>query len=348
MLQHNLVGIGNQLDIYTQNCIKNSEIPSHLNAMRKAAECHRLVRSVLQKQLKPGIAFREISKIVNDETIKYFGEDSINCGIGFPLGINVNHIAAHDSANPGDNRTIMQDDIFSIDIGIHNNGYIIDSAFTTAFDKKYLPLINSTKEATWKAIKLAGPDVRLLELSQVIQETIESFEIDINNKSHAIHAVRNLGGHNIEQYKIHAGKIILSVPDVKSQEGQKMKEGEVYAIETFATSGNTGLLKLDFDAPCNHFMKKFDAPRSDLKLNITKKLLYSINGEKQTLPFSAEWAFNKVGNSFKIATNDLYKKGIIEIFPPIVDKIGTFTSQLEHTIYIHNKGTEILSLGTDY
>jgi methionyl aminopeptidase len=51
-----------------------------------------------------------------------------------------------------------------------------------------------------------------------------------------VKSVRNLNGHSIGPYQIHAGK---SVPIVKGGEQTKMEEGEFYAIETF---GSTGML----------------------------------------------------------------------------------------------------------
>ena len=47
-------------------------------------------------------------------------------------------------------------------------------------------------------------------------------------------SVRNLNGHSIEPYQIHAGK---SVPTVKGGEQTKMEEGEFFAIETFGSTG---------------------------------------------------------------------------------------------------------------
>jgi methionyl aminopeptidase len=43
-----------------------------------------------------------------------------------------------------------------------------------------------------------------------------------------------LSGHLIAPYHIHAGK---SVPIVKGGPQQKMEEGEMYAIETFGSTG---------------------------------------------------------------------------------------------------------------
>ena len=46
--------------------------------------------------------------------------------------------------------------------------------------------------------------------------------------------IRNLNGHSIEPYHIHGAK---SVPTTKNNEITKMEEGEVYAIETFGSTG---------------------------------------------------------------------------------------------------------------
>lgn len=52
----------------------------------------------------------------------------------------------------------------------------------------------------------------------------------------AVKSIRNLNGHSIGRYQIHAGK---SVPIVKGGEQTKMEEGEFFAIETFASTGNS-------------------------------------------------------------------------------------------------------------
>ena len=49
-----------------------------------------------------------------------------------------------------------------------------------------------------------------------------------------VKSVRNLNGHLIGSYQIHAGK---SVPIVKNSDTAKMEEGELYAIETFGSTG---------------------------------------------------------------------------------------------------------------
>ena len=72
------------------------------------------------------------------------------------------------------------------------------------------------------------------EIGAAIQEVMESYEVTIDGKVYPVKCVRNLNGHSIGPYQIHAGK---SVPIVRGGEQTRMEEGEFYAIETFGTTG---------------------------------------------------------------------------------------------------------------
>ena len=52
---------------------------------------------------------------------------------------------------------------------------------------------------------------------------MESFEVEIGNKTYPVKAIRNLCGHSMDRYRIHAGK---SVPIVAGGPQTKMEEGE--------------------------------------------------------------------------------------------------------------------------
>jgi methionyl aminopeptidase len=65
-----------------------------------------------------------------------------------------------------------------------------------------------------------------------------------------------------------------------------MEEGEVYAIETFGTTGKGYVM----DQPdCSHYMKDFDAPRVPLRNPKAKGLLNFINKNYGTLAFCKRW-----------------------------------------------------------
>jgi methionyl aminopeptidase len=63
---------------------------------------------------------------------------------------------------------------------------------------------------------------------------MESYEVVINGKTYPVKAVRNITGHDIKPYRIHGDK---RVPFVKNDETTRMEEGEVFAIETFGSTG---------------------------------------------------------------------------------------------------------------
>lgn len=150
--------------------------------------------------------------------------NKIEAGQAFPTGCSINHVAAHYTPNPGDDRVLGQDDVCKIDFGTHVRGLLVDCAFTVSFNPVYDNLLLAVKEATNTGIREAGIDARLNEIGAAIQETMESFEVEINGKTHQVKPVKNLCGHLIAPYHIHAGK---SVPIVKgSQAGIKMEEGE--------------------------------------------------------------------------------------------------------------------------
>ena len=288
-MSNNLIGINKwekpKLDLnavyYPQNLVlgydnpeknikldKNIGLNGKIFDMRKSAECHRQVRRFIQPLLKPGVSYKEICEKLEAKTEELFGSNNLKKGVGFYTSWSVNNVAAHDSAIPNDTRVLEYDDVLKLDFGTHVNGYITDCAFTVAFNPKYKPLIESTKDATWSAIKMAGPDARINEISKKIKEVIESYEIELNGKTIQLKPIYNLGGHNINQYEIHGGQVILCSPS-HHLNNMKMMADTCYAIETFASTGN-GSIRNDNDFHCSHYMKKINAPRVPLKLKSSK------------------------------------------------------------------------------
>jgi methionyl aminopeptidase len=72
------------------------------------------------------------------------------------------------------------------------------------------------------------------DIGAAIQEVMESYEVEIAGKVFRVKAIRNITGHDILRYHIHGGK---QVPFIKNKNRDKMEEGEVFAIETFGSTG---------------------------------------------------------------------------------------------------------------
>ncbi|KAF5893394.1 methionine aminopeptidase 2 isoform X2, partial [Clarias magur] len=222
------------------------------NDFRQAAEAHRQVRGYVMSWIKPGMTMIDICQKLEDCSRKLIKENGLNAGLAFPTGCSLNNCAAHYTPNAGDTTVLQYDDVCKIDFGTHINGRIIDCAFTVTFNPKYDKLLEAVKDATNTGIKCAGIDVRLCDIGEAIQEVMESYEVELDGKTYQVKPIRNLNGHSIGQYRIHAGK---TVPIVKGGEATKMEEGEVYAIETF---GSTGKGMVHDDMECSHYMKNFE------------------------------------------------------------------------------------------
>lgn len=180
-------------------------------------------------------------------------EKGLDAGLAFPTGCSLNNCAAHYTPNAGDETVLNYDDVCKIDFGVHVNGRIVDCAFTLSFNEKYDQLLKAVKDATNTGIKAAGIDVRLCDIGEAIQEVMESYELELNGKTYPIKCIRNLNGHVISQYRIHGGK---TVPIVKGGDTDRMEENELYAIETF---GSTGKGYVVDDGECSHYMRNFES-----------------------------------------------------------------------------------------
>ena len=209
-----------------------------IESMRKAAECHKQIRKYAQTIIKPGIKLLDMVEKIENMLRFITNLNLTECGQAFPTGCSLNNVAAHYTPNKGDETVLQYDDVMKLDFGTQMNGYIIDCAFTVAFNPTYDNLLKASKEATTVGVKNAGVDVRLGELGGIIGEVLNSYEVEIKGKTHKIRAVEDLCGHTMERYKVHGGKSVPLYRDDSSENANvKMEEGEFYAIETFATTG---------------------------------------------------------------------------------------------------------------
>ena len=62
--------------------------------------------------------------------------------------------------------------------------------------------------------------MRLCDVGERIQEVMESYEVELDGKTYQVKPIRNLNGHSIGPYRIHAGK---TVPIVKGGEATRME-----------------------------------------------------------------------------------------------------------------------------
>ena len=327
------------------------------NDLRRAAEVHRQVRQYARSSIRPGMTMTSIAEMIENSTRALVEADGLASGIGFPTGLSLDHCAAHYTPNPIDTVVLQAENVMKVDFGVHVNGRIVDSAFTMAFQPEYEPLLEAVRAATETGVKAAGIDVVLADVGEQIQETMEAHEIELKGKVYQIKSIRNLNGHNINKYSIHGGK---SVPIVKPDEKdtdywQRMEEGEIFAIETFGSTGegyvrgvgNCSHYALDaFDYKNNAYDKSVYKEIS--KFSSAKRLFHRIEETFGTLPFCRRY-LDRIGEeSHLLGLSRLVKAGIVQEYPPLNDIPGSYTAQFEHTIILKPTSKEVVSRGLDY
>lgn len=302
-----------------------------LDDYRKAAEVHRQVRQYAQTLMKPGVSMSHLADEIEAGVRALTGHqgletgDALKAGMGFPTGLCLNNIAAHWTPNPGGKEVILQyDDVLKVDFGVHVNGRIVDSAFTMAPNPIYENLLLAVKAATNTGLKEAGIDARIDNISAEMQEVMESYEVELKGKVIPIKAVRTITGHNILRYKIHGD---TQVPFVKTVTNQRMEEGDVFAIETF---GSTGKAYLRDDVGVYGYGRQEHASTTGLSLGSARHLLKVIDQNFGTIVFSRRYLERLRVEKYHLGMRSLISNGIVESYAPLVDIPGSYVAQFEH------------------
>jgi len=305
---------------------------------KKSGIIHKIIRNEIKKMTKPGILLFDIRKQV-EKLINRFSHCNENSydyntsSIAFPVGLSLNNCAAHFSPFNYDKIKYTENDILKIDYGVQFNGHIVDAAFSITHNHELEKLKKISEEATNKVIKMSGVDQNLGDLGKIVEEIFYSYEIEIKGKKYHVRPCNDLCGHQILPYKIHGQK---AIPNIYFPYRQRMEEGEIYAVETFPTTGLGNLTEKEN----SHYMINYNLiGNNKYKKLDTYKRIYD---RRKTLAWHLDWLsrdpFVKL-DELRI----LVKEGLVSEYPALYDIEGSYVAQTEHTIGITEKGVCIFS-----
>jgi len=124
-----------------------------------------------------------------------------------------------------------------------------------------------------------------------------------------------------------------------------MEEGEVFAIETF---GSTGRGILTDDPGVYGYGKVSGASTANLHHTSAKTLLRTIEENFGTIVFCRRYLERLGVKNYLPAMRTLISNGIVHDYAPLSDIKGSYTAQFEHTILLRSSGKEVISRGDDY
>ena len=242
----------------------------------------------------------------------------------FPAQISINDMAAHFTINNEKDLTFKEGDLVKLDVGVHVNGFIGDTALTIDLGNNK-ELRKASELALKEAVKLAKPGTKIFEIGEVIEKTIKEF---------GFKPIKNLSGHGIEQYEPHSG---FTIPNYNNYDALELQEDQIIAIEPFATDG-VGLVE---DGKLSSIYKIVNV--KPIRDNISREILRFILREYKTLPFARRWLLKKF-DSFRVnfALRTLERENILHHYPQLLEKSHGLVSQHEYTLRVKDN-PEILT-----
>jgi len=287
-----------------------------IEKLKKAGKIAAQVREYGSGLIKKDASMVEVLDKIEEKIQELGGKPA------FPAQISCNHIAAHYCPDDED-KTVFSDQLVCLDVGVHVDGFIGDTAVTVDLSGKYSDLIKASEEALDNAVKIIKPGVTLGEIGKVIQETIQNYNFA---------PVKNLSGHGLGKYEVHTKP---NIPNFDNGDKTKIEKGIVFAVEPFASTG-AGVVQDSGTATVFELSNK-----KPVRNPITRQVLKGIESY-DNLPFTTRWLTRKFGNKAKYALKEMEQLGMLHAHPPLADKDKGMISQAEHSILIDDDGNVVV------
>ena len=244
----------------------------------------------------------------------------------FPCNVGINEVAAHYTSPWNDVTVVPDGSIVKVDFGVELEGYATDTAIPLSLNPAYDSMIIAAEAALQEAVSATAPGRKLSDVGGVVERCIERY---------GFKPIRNLTGHKIERYNLHAGK---SVPNVSGIESGRFEIGEIYAIEPFVTLRSAEGAVEDGDSAYIYRLVKTKGAKSKAAI----QLVDYIKETFKSLPFASRWIHNSWKGDFA-AFGELISQRCVVGYPVLVEVSGQPIAQAEHTIVVTEGGCRILT-----
>ena len=280
----------------------------------KAGQIAAEARDMGARLVKTGASVKEILDEIDNFIIKNGAVPA------FPSQISLNSTAAHFCPDDSDTTTIQENDVAKLDVGVCVDGAIGDTAVTVDVSGNHQELIDASKDALDNVIKEIHVGMPITNIGKIIQETINS---------HGLSPIKNLGGHGLGIYNIHSDP---HIPNYDNGNDNVLKDGMMIAIEPFATDGE-GMIKDSSNPTLFSLIQK-----KPVRLPMMREILTHIDKEYKTLPFTTRWISRRFGVAkTNFVLNKLAQEGMLEMYPPLIERKRGLVSQAEHSFVIGEK-----------
>ncbi len=286
-------------------------------SLKKAGEIAKKAVDYAKTIVKKGSSLLEIAEKIESKIIELGGKPA------FPVNLSINEVAAH--ATPEFNESSVAHGLLKVDIGVHINGFVADTAFSVDLEnsEENKKLIEAAESALKKALEIVNKKTKIREIGATIEKEI---------KNRGFHPIRNLSGHSIERFNLHAG---MTVPNYDNAQEFPIGLG-VFAIEPFATTGQGAVRdgRQSGIYGINNFGNIRDA--------FARRVLEYIKEEYGKLPFCSRWLVKRFGSRAVLALKRIEEAGLAHQYQQLIERGAGKVAQAENTIIISEKDTAII------
>lgn len=288
--------------------------------LRQAGAVARRVRSEASSVVREGVDALTISEFIEERIHSHGARPAFPCNVG------INSVAAHYSPTRGSEVVVPHGSIVKIDLGVEIEGFIADTAITIALPGSDPLLVEAAEEALRAALRVMRSGVKASEIGRAVQSVVTQA---------GYKPIRNLSGHEIQRFNLHAG---LSIPNVQTSSPARLPGERVYAIEPFVTLRSAAGEVVNSDL-VNIYSLPSVIPNPSRLSEDERRLIERIREVSRGLPYSTRW----LGSEFEQIHSSLIKRGIIHGYPVLVERTGAPVSQAEHTVILREDGCEVIT-----
>lgn len=270
-----------------------------------AQEAVKYARSIVKKDMP----LLELADKIEKKIIELGGKPA------FPVNLSINEVAAH--ATPAYDSNEKAYGLLKVDLGVHVNGWIADTAFSVDLENKEenKKMIEAAEKGLRIGIETIRGGVELRIVGKAINEAISGLGFT---------PIRNLSGHTIAQYNVHAG---LTIPNYDNANDDTIEE-DLYAIEPFATNGH-GMVK-DGKLSGIYQLKR----EGNVRDSSAREVLGYIRKEYKTLPFCSRWIYAWFGTRGLLGLRRIEEAGLLHHYAQLVEISHGLVAQAEHTVLL--------------
>jgi len=289
-----------------------------LDCLRHAGRIVKECREWAVENIRPGVEVRHVLETIEEMARERGGVPA------FPAQSSRNNVAAHYCSPPSDAMVYEEGDCVKVDIGVHVDGFIADSAASVdlSTDGRWAGLVKASADALAAAIATVGDGVHIAEVGAAIERTILAA---------GYQPVRNLTGHGLARWKVHTAP---QIPNYRDGAKGRLRAGSVIAIEPFACTGR-GYIRESGKAEVFMMVRP---PRKAKSLD--RDVMRAIDSWRG-LPIARRYLLDYDTEAVEDTIGKLARQGSLMRYPPLVEEEGVMVAQAEHTMIITGDGVEV-------